>query len=102
MSNVSDHYNQLSRYVADISDACLSAGETCLPHTCDRRASSRIPGWSEKVEVEPLRQRSLFWHNLWIDCSRPKTGAADDRMRRTRANYHYAIRKVRKDEDNIL
>ena len=31
-----------------------------------------------------------------------KAGAVADCMRRTRANYHYAIRKVRKDKDNIL
>ena len=52
--------------------------------------------------MQPLRDKSLFWHNLWLDCDRPKTGAVADCMRRTRAAYHYAIRKVKREEDKII
>jgi hypothetical protein len=39
---------------------------------------------------------------MWLDCDRPKHGAVTDAMRRTRAAYHYAIRKARKIEDSII
>jgi len=42
-----------------------------------------------------MRDKSLFWHKLWLDCGRPKTGVVADGMRRTRAAY----RKVKRDED---
>jgi hypothetical protein len=44
----------------------------------------------------------MLWHNIWIDCGRPKTGNVADIMRRTRAQYHYAIRAVKRDETNII
>ena len=39
---------------------------------------------------------------MWLDCDRPKHGAVADCMRRTRAAYHYAIRRVKKDQESIV
>ena len=52
--------------------------------------------------MQPKREQSLFWNNLWIECGRPKTGSVADCMRRTRAAYHGALRKVRKEHDGII
>jgi hypothetical protein len=95
-----EHINAISQYAAAITNSCLSAAETAIPHTSNRSTSKRVPGWSERVE--PLRQKSLFWHGIWVDCDRPRSGAVADCMRRTRAAYHYAIRQVKRDEDNIV
>jgi len=76
------------------------AGDACIPQTTNRKSTGRIPGWSE--EVQPLRDKSLFWHNIWIDCGRPREGYVADCMRRTRASYHYAIRRVKKNEEQII
>ena len=62
--------------------------------------SGRIPGWNEFVSNS--RAKSLFWHNLWVTCDRPKTGVVADIMRRTRAQYHRAIRQVRQRERDIV
>jgi len=94
------HFQQLNEYAAAVTDACLSAAETAIPHTCRRQDSGRIAGWSE--HVQPLREKSLFWHKLWLDCDRPRSGAVADSMRRTRAAYHYAIRKVKRNEEHIV
>jgi hypothetical protein len=29
----------------------------------------------------PAREKSLFWHRMWLDCDRPKQGAVADAMR---------------------
>jgi hypothetical protein len=52
--------------------------------------------------VQPVREKSMFWHGICLQCGRPKTGAVADCMRRTRAAYHCAIRKVERDQDNII
>ena len=62
--------------------------------------SKSVPGWMEFVHE--ARSKSLFWHNIWIDCGRPRTGVIADIMRRTRAAYHYAIRFVRKMKNKLL
>ena len=52
--------------------------------------------------VQPLKEKSLFWHRLWIDRGRPRSGTVAECMRRSRAAYHYAIRMVRKNEERIV
>ena len=96
----SAHITALNQYAADMTEACLMAGDACIPQTTNRKTTGRIPGWSE--EVEPLRDKSIFWHNIWNECGRPRDGYVADCMRRTRASYHYAIRRVKKNEEQII
>ena len=58
-----------------------------------------IPEWFEIVE--PAREKSLFWHNIWMECGRPKMGVVADIMQPTRL-YHYSIRKVKWREKDIV
>ena len=82
------------------TNACITAAANTIPRTCTRPNTGRIPGWSE--HVRPLRERSMFWHRMWLDCGRPRTGVVSESMRRTRAAYHYALRRIRKDEEDIV
>jgi len=80
------HISAITQYSRDISEACLSAAKSAIPCTScsDSRGNSRrVPGWTEIVE--PARQKSLFWHNMWNECDRPRTGVVAECMRRTRA-----------------
>jgi hypothetical protein len=52
--------------------------------------------------VQPLREKSLFWQGLWIDCDRPRLGIVADCMRRTGAAYHQAIRQVKRHDESIV
>ena len=94
-----NHSIELNAYANAITDACLATANAAFPHTsrCGRKP---MPGWTEYVE--PYRSKSIFWHNIWIECGRPKTGAVADIMRRTRASYHYAVRRVKKNEQEIV
>ena len=94
------HREKLDKFACDVSRACLTAAGMCIPRTSGRKASGVIPGWN--AEVEPVRQTSIFWHNMWIQCGRPRTGLVADIMRRTRAKYHYTIRSVKKREQDII
>ena len=65
-------FNAVNLYAKDITDACIDAAMASIPLTCDRQASGRIPGWSEFVQ--PLRDKSLLWHRMWLNSDRTKTG----------------------------
>ena len=93
------HFRTLSDYVHDITIACLKAGQDTIPVTAPRQQNGRLAGWLE--HVQPLREKSLFWHHLWVENGKPHAGVVADCMRRSRAAYHYAVRFIRKDEDNI-
>jgi len=96
-----DHHNAICQYAESITNACLLAAESNIPVTSNcHSGDGRVPGWTE--HVEPLREKSMFWHRLWIECGRPHTGTVASCMRRARASYHYAIRQVKKDRDLIV
>ena len=61
-----------------------------VPRTIKKQVGGRIAGWSQYVKS--VREKALFWHQLWVECGRPRSGAVADCMRRTRAAYHYTVR----------
>ena len=52
-----------------------------------------MPYWN--IEIKPLRQDSLWWHWLWIECGKPQTGVVANIMRSTRAKYHKAVKNLK-------
>jgi Reverse transcriptase (RNA-dependent DNA polymerase)/Endonuclease/Exonuclease/phosphatase family len=94
------HLEAINDYAKNITSACVAAAESTIPRACNRQSSDRLPGWSEYVK--PVRDKSLFWHRLWLECGRPKTGVVADSMRRSRAAYHYTIKRIKKDEESIV
>ena len=91
----------INMHANQISEALLSAAWWTISQSSDKRSSgARLPGWSKYVD--PLRAKAMFERNLWVECGRPRSEAVADVMRRTRALYHYAVRRVKLNERNIL
>ena len=90
------HISALTEYINDMSNGCLLAAKHTVPVTSLRATRGHIPGWSE--DIEPRRRQSMFWHDIWVDCGRPRSGYVADIMRKTRSAYHYAIRNARRHE----
>jgi len=94
-----EHIDSLNVYASQIATACLSSANDTIPFPRCRGTRGCIPGWTF---IDPLRNNSLFWHRMWVDCGRPRNGIVAEVMRKTRAQYHAAIRKARREEDNIV
>jgi hypothetical protein len=62
-----------------------------------RTARGGLPGWGE--EVRPFQQESVYWHRVWLGEGRPSTGPVHDTMVRTRTQYHYAVRRCKRQSD---
>jgi len=95
-----DHFESINLYVSQLADACLQSAEKTIPFTRRRGERGCIPGWTE--QIAPLRDKSMFWHRMWNDCGRPHNGIVADIMRRTRLQYHAAIRTVHRNENDIV
>jgi hypothetical protein len=93
------HRTALNQYCRDIGQCCLNAGLQTIPTTVCDNDHRVIPGWSE--HVAPLREKSLFWHNVWLQAGKPRNGVLANIMRTARINYHKAIRNARKNGDLI-
>ena len=96
--SITTHRSDIAKYASDIADVCVKAGLQTIPWL--RSNSRRTPGFSE--HVKPYRDKSMFWHKLWMDCGKPRTGHVADCMRRTRAAYHYAMRYIKRNADEII
>ena len=78
--------------------ACVEAGVLTIPQSKIVYKNGRgrhIAGWNEYVE--PLRNRSLMWHQIWKGQGSPKEGYISQIMSKTRAENHYAIKVLRRN-----
>ena len=53
-----------------------------------------IPGWKDMVK--PYKDDAKFWYGVWQSADRPTEGVLKNIMTRTRNQYHYAIRRIKK------
>ena len=90
LCNNNDHANLIQQMHDDIISACIDASEN-IPST--RNNNNKLPGWNEFVKRE--KETALFWRSIWINNGSPRQGYVADIMRRTRAKYHYAIRRIK-------
>jgi len=87
-------------YSDAVLQACLDASASTLPSSGRASHHLLLPGWNEYVQ--PAREKSIFWHRVWVEGGRPHVGVVADIMRRTRAAYHYAVRRVKRDKVDII
>ena len=95
------HHSAIEQTCNDVISSCIHAGQTCVPSfkVNGRKRRKCIPGWNEHVRTH--RERSLFWHWIWVECQRPTRGVVYDCMSHSRRVYHAAIHKVRRMQIDI-
>ena len=59
-----------------------------------------MSGWT--TEHSLARDRSLFWHRLWVSNDKPESGWVFDIMRCTRSKYHYMVRNLKRTRDTKI
>ena len=93
-----DHQTVISQYCSDIASCLEDAGKTTIPKC--KPSGKRIAGWND--EVRPSRDESIFWHRLWKDCGSPTSGWVAQIRRKTRAEYHRAVRSVKSRRQSLI
>ena len=59
-----------------------------------------IPGWNDFVK--PYKEKSIFWNDIWKSAGMPNTGQLAELRKFTRAKYHWAIKQVKREKNNII
>ena len=88
-SNKKNYKKRIRQLFNKDIDICLEAGDTSFPKVAPPRR--HIPGWNS--DVKPLRDDSIFWHQVRKDAGSPSTGALAGVMRSTRAKYHKCVKE---------
>ena len=91
-----DHIQDIMHMHDDLISACITASSV-IPDT--KQKTHQIPGWDASISND--REIALFWRSIWQNMNSPRSGIVSDIVRRTRANYHYAIRRLKKQSDQL-
>ena len=104
-----NHTSDRDNFVLDIMSTVIEVSHSTIPMAGGRKSSDNpdkccpveksIPGWKE--EVEPYKQDAIFWHSIWQSAGRPSRGVLRDIMAKTRNQYHYSIRRIKKMAGSI-
>jgi hypothetical protein len=100
------HTEDRDSFLLTMLSSMIETSYSCIPVSGggssgkkDRTARGGIPGWKE--EVEPFRQQANYWWGVWVAEGRPSTGWLHDTMVKRRTQYHYAVRRVRRRNQEI-
>ena len=69
--------NFWSTFISKITHTMCCA-ERCAVPVRKVRLGSEIPGWSINLALQESCKSSKFWHQIWNDCDRPKSGTVND------------------------
>ena len=60
-----------------------------------------LMGWNDFVQ--PYKEKSIFWHNIWKSAGCPVSGQLAELRKFSRAKYHWAIKRTKREaNDHIL
>ncbi len=91
------HILQISEYCASIIKCCVDTGNEDFPKM--KAHKSNKPYWNSNVKAK--RDAYLFWSHIWRECGQPKDGIMEDLMRKTKREYHYAVRYIWRNEEKL-
>ena len=95
------HMADVEDYTMNIMEAVESAAVECLPMVGGggKEASLVIPGWKEYVK--PFAEENKFWHAVWVSAGKPPHGHLCEIMKESKLQYKYAIRRLKRANQNI-
>ena len=99
------HREERDDHCIELLCSMIESSYIAIPMSGGRRRpansnSGNIPGW--KLNVEPFRKDSLFWHSVWLSAGRPPGGELHRIMASCRNKYHLAIRKAKQESNSVL
>ena len=98
--NCKTHFDEIEVFHNSIVKCCINAGQKSFPSLGKGNSNQKVKaGWNEYCKEK--REISLFWHEKWKNEGRPHNSHAAIMRRRTRLQYHYAVRCIEKNENII-
>ncbi len=78
--------------------SCIDVSNEVLPQSQSK--NQPLPYWNDLVE--PFKEKTLFWHWVWIDCGKPHEEGVAKIMRTVRARYHKAVKDIKRMKMNSI
>ena len=94
------HLELINKFYSYIVYSLLQPLKDVLGSSCHHRSFHPIPGWNDSVKLAHIRART-FYLSL-VKKGRPKNGEILTRMKSTRKQFKYELRRCKKLKDRSL
>ena len=98
-----EHRFDIENYTMNVLEAVEKSGHHCLPFTSSsnngKPRKGILPGWNEYVK--PYAEDNMFWNSIWRSEGKPRFGFTYEKMRYSKNQYSYAVRRLKKCNDSI-
>ena len=96
-TNCESHYLDIEHFYDSIVSSIQIATSKCIPCSINGSKFKVIPGWNDYVkESYAISRDALKW---WISNNRPRDGLIYHNMRTSRAQFKYALRIAKRNEE---
>lgn len=89
------HTQSINQHYNSIVKALKISERECIPSIPQRALKA---WWND--ELNDLKQKSIFWHECWVNAKRPTTGPILTMKNNAKWNYKIAIKRTRQNFDN--
>ncbi len=83
----------------NITEILKKCANIAIPRQCVN-GKRGVPGWNEFVK--PYKDKSIFWNDVWKNAGSPASGQLADLRRFSRSKYHWAVKPVKRNADEII
>ena len=98
--SMTSHKHQIDSYVKNVLDAIDTNITAVAGGKRGNRIHARIvPGWVDIVR--PFQEDAKFWDAVWKSAGKPLNTVLHTIMKKTRNQYHYAIRKCKRASEYL-
>ena len=96
-TNCKSHYVDIKHFYDSIISSIQIATSKCIPSSINGSKFKVIPSWNDYVkESYAISRDALKW---WISSNRPSDGFIYHNMRTSRAQFKYALRIAKRNEE---
>ena len=96
-----EHNNTILELIEDFMKLISDCGDNTIGVKLIGNSNKPgIMGWNDFIQ--PYKEKSIFWHNIWQSAGCPVTGQLAELRRFSRAKYHWAIKRTKREANEYI
>ena len=99
-----EHTDQILDYLYNIVNIMSYAASLTIPNKLNKNSNChkdiKMPGWN--MYVREYKEMTIKWHKEWCKSGRPSEGWLSNMRNESRAQYHRAIRFIKRNKDELI
>ena len=94
-----NHISAIDHLTSTLTSIIDDAVSRNIPASSGNHSGGQVAGWNEFVK--PYQDEAKFWFSIWTSYGRPQNNEIHHMMRSSKNQYHFAVRRAKKNESII-